>query len=122
MLGSTLPTNTDLYLTLCLEDEPKVLPIPRESQSLQELLQSDNMNDLPPPAKTKLLYHVNKVNGVHYLCIPPSVNSNILTIAHKEKHLGFSRSYEIITCFWFIQGLTKLLRAFIHYCPQCLTF
>ena len=45
---------------------------------------------------------------------------NILTIAHREELPGFSRCYEIITRFWFIWRLTKLLQAFIRYYPQCL--
>ena len=45
---------------------------------------------------------------------------DILAIAYRKGYPGFSRCYEIITRSWFIQGLTKPLRAFIRHCPQCL--
>ena len=70
--------------------------------------------------KTKLLYQVNKTTGNLYLCIPPTMALDILQIAHREGHPGFSRCYEIVTRSWYIRGLTKLLRKFIRHCPQCL--
>lgn len=76
---------------------------------------------LPRPNKAKLLYYVNKPPNVHHLCIPLSVAPDIPAIVYGEGHPGFSRCYEIITCSWFIRGLTKLLCSFICYCPQCLT-
>lgn len=48
--------------------------------------------------KSKLLYHVKKLTGVYRLCIPPSVASDILAIAHEEVHPGFSYCYGIIAC------------------------
>lgn len=120
MLGSTPPTNIDPYLVPRPKGEPKVLPKPGILRSLEELPQPNNMDDLPPPDKTKFLYHVNKVTGIYHLCIPPSVALDILAIAHEERHLGFSCCYKIIAHSWFIQGLTKLLQAFIHHCFQCL--
>lgn len=101
--------------------EPKILPTLGESRSLEEPSQPNNINDFPPPNKTKLLYYANKVTGVHRLCIPLSVALDILVIVHKEGHPGFSHCYKIITCFWFMQGLTKLLWAFIYHCLQCLS-
>lgn len=121
VLGSTPPTDADLYLTPRPEGEAEVLPSPQVSRSLSvEPPQSDNTNGLPPPDKTKLLYHVNRLTGVHRLYIPPSVAPDILAIAHEEGHPGFSRCYQIIVRSWFIRGLTKLLRSFIRHCPQCL--
>ena len=76
--------------------------------------------ELPTPDKSQLLFHVNRLSNVHRLCIPPSVAPDILAIAHGKGHPGFSRCYEIITRSWFIRGLTKLLRDFIRYCPECL--
>ena len=122
VLGSTPPTDADPYLTPRPEGEAKVLPAPQVSRSLSvERPQSDNTNGLPLADKTKLLYHVNRLTGVHCLCIPPSVAPDILAIAHGEGHPGFSRCYEIIARSWFIRGLTKLLRSFIRHSPQCLT-
>lgn len=120
VLGSTLPTDADPYLTPHPEGEAKVLPSPELSGSIEEPPQSNSADGLLNPDKTKLLYHVNKLTGVHCLCILPSVTQDILAIAYEEGHPGFSRCYEIITRFWFIWGLTKLLRTFIRYCPQCL--
>lgn len=105
----------------CPEGESKILLALGKSQSLEEPLQPNNINDLSPSDKTKLLYHVNKVTGVHCLSILPLVAPEILVIVHKNGHPSFSYCYEIITCFWFMQGLTKLLRAFIYHYSQCLT-
>lgn len=80
----------------------------------------DPIVDSPAPDKSKLLYHVNKLTGVHRLCVPPSVAPDILAIAHGEGHPGFARCYKIISRSWFVKGLTKLLRSFIRHCPQCL--
>lgn len=43
-----------------------------------------------PANKKKLLYHVNKVTRVYSLCIPPSVATEIITLAHGAGHLRFS--------------------------------
>lgn len=80
----------------------------------------DPIVDSPAPDKSKLLYHVNKLTGVHRLCVPPSVAPDILAIAHGEGHPGFARCYKIISRSWFVKGLTKLLCSFIRHCPQCL--
>ena len=48
------------------------------------------------------------------------MSPDILQIAYGESHSGFSRCYKIVTCFWYIQGLTKLLKEFIWHCSQCL--
>lgn len=79
-------------------------------------------SELKAPAadKTKLLYHVNKLTGVHHLCIPPFLAPDVLAIAHKEGYPGFAWCYEIISQSWFVQELTKLFRSFIRYYPQCL--
>ena len=68
----------------------------------------------------KFIYHVNHVSGVHRLCISTSIALEIITIAHDKGHPSFARYYEIVSRFWYIRGLTKLLRAFIRHCPQCL--
>ena len=72
------------------------------------------------PNKTKLLYHINRTISNFRSYIPPAVVPDILQVAHEEGHLGFFRCYKIVTRFWYIQGLTKLLKAFIWNCPQCL--
>ena len=43
-----------------------------------------------PVDKKELLYHVDKLTGVHRLCIPPSVATEIITLAHGAGHSGFS--------------------------------
>ena len=83
----------------------------------------DNYSDeitTPLALGPKLIYHVNHVFGVHRLCIPTSVASEIIAIAYGKGHPGFAWCYEIVSCFWYIRDLTKLLRAFIRHCPQCL--
>ena len=87
---------------------------------LSMLFPSRVVNGLPAPEKSKLLYHVNKLTGVYWLCILPSVAPDILVIAHREGHLGFSHCYKIIAHSWLIRSLIKLLRSFLLHCPQCL--
>lgn len=101
VLGSTPPTDADLYLTPRPEGETKLLPTPGVSRALEEPPLSDNTDSLSPPDKAKLLYYVNMLTGVHCLYIPPSVAPNILAIAYGEGHPGFSRCYKIITYSWF---------------------
>lgn len=76
--------------------------------------------ELSVPDKSQLLFHINRLTNVHHLCISSSVAPDILAIAHGEGYPGFSHCYEIITRSWFIRGFTKLLCAFICYCPKCL--
>ena len=111
-VGSIPPTDTDPYLALRPDGDENLPLSPISTEQIPERL--------PVPDKSKLLYPINRLTNVHRLCIPPSEALEILTIAHEEGHPGFSRCYEIITRSWFICGLTKLLRAFIRHCPQCL--
>ncbi len=112
VVGSTPLTDSDPYLAPRPEGEEYVQP-----STLPAL---ETPEGLPRPDKAKLLYHVNRLTNVHRLCIPPSVATDILGIAHGEGHPGFSRCFEIISRSWFIRGLTKLLRSFIRHCPECL--
>ena len=112
VVGSTPPTDSDPYLALRPNGNENLPPISINVEETPERL--------PIPDKSKLLYHINRVTNVHRLCIPPSVAPDILSVAHGEGHPGFSRCYEIITRSWYIRGLTKLFRAFIRHCPQCL--
>lgn len=114
VLGSTSPTDADLYMNL----RPKSNESPiTNAFSIQH---GPTINKLPAPDMSKLLYHVSKLTSVYWLCIPLSVAPDILAIAHGEGHPGFSCCYEIIARSWFIRGLTKLLRSFIQHYPQCL--
>ena len=40
--------------------------------------------------KTKFFYHMNKLTGVHRLCIPPPIAPEVFAIANGEGHLGFA--------------------------------
>lgn len=73
VLGLILLTDADLFLTLRSEGEAKVLFIPKVTRSFEEPLQPDNIDNLPLLDKTKLLYLINKVTGIHCLCILLSV-------------------------------------------------
>lgn len=128
MSGTILPTDADSYLTphpdgetnttplidadpyftLRPDNKTKVLPALKASGSVEESPQPNNSDDFPPSDKAKFLYHVNKVTGIHHLCISLSVAPNIPAIAHKKGPPGFFCCNKIITCSWFIQGLTKL--------------
>ena len=112
VIGSTPSTDSDPYMASQPEGEEYLQP-----NTLPAL---EGPECLPRPDKAKLLYHVNRLTNVHRLCIPRSVAPNILGIAQGEGHPGFSRCFEIVSCSWFIRGLTKLLRSFICHCPQCM--
>lgn len=47
----------------------------------------------------KLIYYVDHVSDVHYLCIPISILSKIIVIAYGKGHLSFAQYYEIVFCF-----------------------
>lgn len=114
VLDFVLPTDANPYM----EPQPEGGDLPVTNAFC--IQRRPAIDGLPAPDRLKLLYHVNKLTGVYRLCIPPSITSNILAIVYGEGHLGFSRCYKIIARFWFIRGLTKLLRSFIQHCPQCL--
>lgn len=102
-------TDSDPYLALRPDGDKN---LPPNSMDVGEIPKRFLASD-----KFRLLYHINKLDNVHRVCIPPSVAPDILAVAHREGHPGFSRCYEIITHFWYIRGLTKLLCAFIRHCP-----
>lgn len=89
VIGSTLLTNADLYLTPYLDSNESLLP---NALSIQR-----EPKELPEPNKSRLLYHINKIIDVYRLGIPPSVSPNILAIAHKQDHPNFFHCYNIIT-------------------------
>lgn len=112
VVGSMPPTDSDPYL----------FPHPHDNEDLSPNLPVDGETPegLLAPDKFRLLYHVNKITNVHRLYIPLSVAPDILAVAHGEGYPGFLYYYKIISRSWYIRSLTKLLRAFIRHCPQCL--
>ncbi len=114
VIGSTLSTDSDPYLALRPDGDKNPLPASIPIGIVAE--------GLPAPNKSQLLFHINRLINVYRLCIPLSVTPDILAVAYGKSHLGFSHCYEIITRFWFIHGLTKLLSTFICHYPQCLAF
>lgn len=71
------------------------------------------------PGKAKFIYHLDLIIGVYRLCIPPSVTLDLLAIANDKSHPRFACCHGIISRLWYIWGLTKILRSFIHHCPRC---
>lgn len=55
------------------------------------------------------------------LCVSKYCTKNILNIAHENEHLEYVKTHDIITKFWYIQDLIKLLRKYIQHCSKCLT-
>lgn len=57
-------------------------------------------SELKAPAadKTKLLYYINKLTGMHHLCILSSVMPDILAITYRRGYSGFIQCYKIISC------------------------
>lgn len=75
----------------------------------------------PLPDKLRLLYYDNKMTDLKHLCIALSVVLNILAIAYRNRYPNLFCYYKIITHFWFIQSLTKMLWKFIKYYTEYLT-
>lgn len=68
----------------------------------------------------KLIFHINQVTGIQWLCIPSKATVNIIAVAHGNSHLGFNKYYETIIRLWYVQGLVKQLCLYIQHCPQYL--
>ncbi len=108
--------------------DPYFLPRPEVQDHASDLPASMHNSNLPAsepaqPRCTKcaqLIYHLDRVTGIRRLCIPPAVAPDLLAIAHSEGQPGFACCHKIISRSWYIWGLTKILRAFIRHCPQCL--
>ena len=115
MLGVSPATDADLYLALQLESN-ELFDVTKSFATLERYPKLE----IPAADKTKLFYYVNKLTSVDCFCILPSVALDLLGIAHGEGHLSFAQYYKRISCSWFVQRLTKLLRSFIRHCPQCL--
>lgn len=85
--------NADLYLA----------PQPEHNKPfdlIKDVAALEKHPELEAPAanKTKFLYYINKMTGVHRLYITPSVVLDVLAIVHREGHLDFAWCYEIINC------------------------
>ena len=53
------------------------------------------------------------------LCISTFVVKNILSLVHDENHSEFDRTYLQIVSSWYIQRLTKHIKAYIKHCLKC---
>lgn len=80
----TLLISVDFYLTSHLDGEAKVLPALKVFRLLKKSLQINNIDSLSLLDKTKFLYYINKVIGVHCLCISLSKALDIFAIAYKK--------------------------------------
>lgn len=112
--GDPSPTSADPYF------------LPRPVGPTNELAQRDPATapqaseSTPTTDQSDLIFHVNRLTGVRRLCIPSTVTKDVLALAHGAGHPGFARCFEIVSRAWYIRGLSKLLRAFIRHCPECL--
>ena len=62
-----------------------------------------------------MIYQFHDVFDMYCLCIPLLVGLQIISIINNKGYISFIWWYEIITCFWYICSLTKLLQSFLHY-------
>lgn len=98
--GAALPFVLDV--PPATDADPYLAPRPEGSEPIdmtKDFAVLESRLELKAPAadKTKLLYHINKLIGIHRLCIFPSVAQVVLAIAHEEGYPGFARYYEIIS-------------------------
>jgi hypothetical protein len=67
-----------------------------------------------------LIYYVNRSIDHKRLCISSDCVSNILIIVHDQEHSELETCFEIISRFWYIKELIKVLRQYIRHCSKCL--
>ena len=72
-------TSSTFHLELAFDRDPPLLEYPEPG-----------VETAAPADKKELLYHFDKLTGVHRLCIPPSVAIKIITLAHDAGHPEFS--------------------------------
>lgn len=108
MIGFIPLINADSYVASRPDGDERSLP------SILSI--SVRPKELLAPNKSRLLYHVNRLTGVHRLCISPFVARDLCIITYGESYLGFSCFYKMITRSWFIRGLIKLLHSVICNC------
>ena len=66
-----------------------------------------------------LLYYINNSDGSRRLCIPSAAIQDILAMAHNfTGHQGFDRVFKSVSNCCYIRGLFKVLREYLHHCPQ----
>jgi len=70
--------------------------------------------------KDNLIYYWERQDGSERLCIPKALMHEIFEQAHDGfHHQGFNRTYDRVRASFFIRKLTKYLKIYIKYCPQC---
>lgn len=94
MLGFLPLIDANSKLFFCLKD---IAFLPSNILSLKKSLANNtpfasefSAIILPISNKTALFYYVNRLTNVYHLGIPLFFALNILLIAHKDGHLGFS--------------------------------
>lgn len=66
-----------------------------------------------------LIYYISG-DGKERLCIPEAIEQDIFQIAYDQTHHGgFHRTYDRIAPSVYIRQLSKRLRTYIAYCPEC---
>ena len=95
-------------------------------KNISSILNKDNKTRLPFfRGSDGLIYQSDGLTtGDHAfqparLCIPWPVVQDILQISHDQSHPGFTKCYELISSSYYICGLTRYLRAYLHHCPKC---
>ena len=71
-----------------------------------------------------LIYRVEEADNTHplsprRLCIPENVVPDIFSMSHNKSHQGFDKTYERVSCSYFIRSLTRKLKRYLKHCPQC---
>lgn len=70
----------------------------------------------------KLIYYIDLISGIYYLCISILAGSEIIVIVHSKSYPGFAYHYKIASYCWYIHSLTKFLQVFIRHQPKYLIF
>lgn len=99
--GKLLPTtDANFYLDLRLENDVIIEEVEDKIAKNEELI-----------------FHIDQFTSIKRLCISPNIAIKVIEIVHSDKHLGFTKCYQIVVRLWYISGLIKSFYTFIKHCP-----
>lgn len=67
-----------------------------------------------------LIYHYDPTWGKGRLCIPASLEKDVLAMAHDQRlHAGFKRTYQHFMSSCYLIRMAREVRTYIKHCPTC---
>ena len=71
-----------------------------------------------------LIFKLDDVTGDHVfsdrrLYVPKALSKHFFETTHSDKHIDYTKMYNIITKHWCIKGLARKLKDYLRHCPKC---